>query len=85
MDAVKLDLTGRLARAAATRPRRMLAIWGIAILTGIGFTMSLFIADLAFPALHRFVEARLGVLIGSLASFVIGILVLAAMFPRRAA
>ncbi len=41
MDAVKLDLTGRLARAAATRPRRMLAIWGIAIVVAIGLVATM--------------------------------------------
>lgn len=44
----------------------------VALLTGIGFTMSLFIGDLAFtdPALQGLV--RLGVLAGSLASAVAG-------------
>ena len=38
---------------------------GVALLTGIGFTMSLFLGSLAFPdeGLHR--EVRLGVLLGS--------------------
>ncbi len=58
-------------------------IAGIAILTGIGFTMSLFIGDLAFHTAARFDAARVGILIGSLASGLIGLAFLARTFPRR--
>jgi NhaA family Na+:H+ antiporter len=54
-----------------------LQLWGLALLCGIGFTMSLFIGALAFPAHPALVEeAKLGVLAGSLASAVAGFLVL---------
>lgn len=44
-------------------------LWGMALLCGIGFTMSLFIAQLGFPASAAVVdEAKLGVLLGSLLS-----------------
>lgn len=51
-------------------------IYGVAILTGIGFTMSLFIGGLAFPESHQGAEVRLGVLTGSIASAVFGYIVL---------
>ncbi|WP_374368284.1 Na+/H+ antiporter NhaA [Dongia sp.] len=51
-------------------------IYGVCILTGIGFTMSLFIGTLAFPDTHNGAEVRLGVLTGSLGSALVGYLIL---------
>jgi NhaA family Na+:H+ antiporter len=58
-------------------------IYGIALLTGIGFTMSLFIGSLALtdPALQD--QVRIGVLVGSLLSAAAGALVLV-LAARRA-
>ncbi len=47
-------------------------VYGVAVLTGIGFTMSLFIGTLAFADPQHAVAVRLGVLTGSLASALVG-------------
>lgn len=51
-------------------------VYGIACLTGIGFTMSLFIGTLAFDDVTMMNDVRLGVLLGSFASAVVGVTVL---------
>jgi NhaA family Na+:H+ antiporter len=51
-------------------------LYGIACLTGIGFTMSLFIGTLAFDGDEMLNAVRLGVLMGSLASGVLGYVML---------
>lgn len=51
-------------------------LYGLAILCGIGFTMSLFIGGLAFADLHHQASIRLGVLTGSILSAILGFLVL---------
>ena len=54
-----------------------LQISGIAILAGVGFTMSIFIANLAFANNVVFVDsAKVGILIGSVVSGIVGYLVL---------
>ncbi len=61
-------------------------VWGVAMLCGIGFTMSLFIGALAFPGdPARVEEAKLGILAGSFLSAVAGyaLLRLAPLRPRH--
>ncbi len=59
--------------AGATWPE----IWGVSILCGIGFTMSLFIGGLAFPNSPMLIEeAKIGILTGSAISAVLGFIVL---------
>ncbi|MES1945176.1 pH-dependent sodium/proton antiporter [Salinisphaera sp. PC39] len=60
-------------------------IYGVALLGGIGFTMSLFITSLAFEAPDALVSARSAILLGSALSAVTGLLVLHfGSFPRSA-
>ena len=49
-----------------------LHVYGMAALTGIGFTMSLFISTLAFPLEGYDADIRLAVLLGSGASAIAG-------------
>ena len=59
-------------------------VYGVSILCGVGFTMSLFIGLLAFPGNEAFdTMVKIGVLAGSLASGVLGALVLI-LAPRQA-
>ncbi|MEP6199897.1 MAG: Na+/H+ antiporter NhaA, partial [Marinomonas sp.] len=52
-------------------------IWGISILCGIGFTMSLFIGLLAFAGQDAMIDAaKIGILSGSAVSAVLGFIVL---------
>ncbi|MFL6846233.1 MAG: Na+/H+ antiporter NhaA [Allosphingosinicella sp.] len=76
----------RLGLAAPLRGATWLQLWGVALLGGIGFTMSLFIGALAFPGNPALVEeAKLGVLAGSILSALAGYVVLrlAPPHPRQ--
>ncbi len=54
-----------------------LSIYGVSILTGIGFTMSLFVGNLAFVENAQYMDGvKIGVLTGSLFSTVFGYLLL---------
>jgi NhaA family Na+:H+ antiporter len=62
-----------------------LQLYGIALLTGIGFTMSLFIGSLAFQTSGHQDAVRIGVLSGSLISALAGYAVLRAFSGSRKA
>jgi len=58
-------------------------LYGVAILCGIGFTMSLFLGTLSFANEGGYlVEVRIGVIIGSLLSGLIGASILMFAFPK---
>ncbi len=59
------------------------AMLGLGLLCGIGFTMSLFIASLAYHDPHLYEEAVLGVLLASLVAAVTGYLWLRMALPQR--
>ena len=70
-------LAVRLGIATRLRGATWLHIYGVSLLCGIGFTMSLFIGALAFPASPELVEeAKIGVLLGSFCSAIVGFLIL---------
>ena len=74
--AVALGLAGRPGGASWRH------LYGVALLCGIGFTMSLFIATLAFPGRPELVEeTKLGILAGSALSALCGYLVLRFLAP----
>ena len=60
------------------------AMLGLGLMCGIGFTMSLFIASLAYRDPLQYEEAVLGVLLASIVSAVIGYTWLRACLPARA-
>ena len=69
--AVKLKL------AAMPREATWAQVYGVALLCGVGFTMSLFIGLLAFPGHADWVEeVKIGVLTGSMLSAIAGLAVL---------
>lgn len=52
-------------------------IIGVAFIAGIGFTMAIFIASLAFSATPQYIDsAKIGILLGSLLAAIIGYLIL---------
>lgn len=61
-------------------------LFGVSVMCGIGFTMSLFIGSLAFEGTSAALDTqlKLGVLLGSLASGVIGSLILVSATETRA-
>jgi len=67
----------RLRLAPAPAGASLAQVYGVAVLCGVGFTMSLFIGLLAFPSVEAQGEVKVGVLLGSLLSAIFGLLVLA--------
>nr|WP_137676379.1 Na+/H+ antiporter NhaA [Parerythrobacter lutipelagi] len=67
----------KLGIAKAPENANWIEIWGVTILCGIGFTMSLFISGLAFDGSALLIdEAKIGILGGSLISAILGYVVL---------
>lgn len=59
-------------------------VYGVAIIAGIGFTMSLFIGKLAFPSGAALEAVKLGVILGSLLSTLGGLIYLRLRWVRAA-
>ena len=78
--AIKAGIADKPARAS------WVELYGVAVLCGIGFTMSLFIGLLAFPgSIHLQDETKIGVLCGSILSGLVGwtILRLVTSVPKK--
>ena len=62
------------------------SLYGAAVLCGVGFTMSLFIGSLAFEetGVNLLSDERLGIILGSLASGILGYVVLRRSLQRKA-
>jgi NhaA family Na+:H+ antiporter len=62
------------------------SLYGVSILCGVGFTMSLFVGSLAFENVTLDPEAifdeRLGIIVGSLLSGIFGYIVLHMTLPK---
>nr|WP_240782030.1 Na+/H+ antiporter NhaA [Qipengyuania sediminis] len=76
-----IAVADRLGYAARPAGASWIQIWGITALCGIGFTMSLFIGELAFPgvgtqAIALREQAKVGILAGSFVSAVGGYMIL---------
>jgi NhaA family Na+:H+ antiporter len=81
-----MRLSVRFGLAGKLRGATWLQIYGVALLCGIGFTMSLFIGALAFPGQPLLQEeAKIGILAGSFLSAIAGfaILRLAPLHPSQ--
>ena len=88
----QIGIFGLCATAIALKlvemPKNMnwMSLYGVSALCGIGFTMSLFIGSLAFEetGVNLLFDERLGIIVGSLISGVIGYLILARALPKTA-
>jgi Na+:H+ antiporter, NhaA family len=81
-------LTSLLRLGAKPSQATWLQVYGVSLLCGVGFTMSLFIGALAFPGpidSPAQVEVKLGVILGSLLSATVGAIVLSIAASRRRA
>ena len=78
--AVKMGLT------KLPREMSLTALYGTSVLCGVGFTMSLFIGSLAFEqtGVDLLFDERLGIIAGSLASGILGYLVLRSHLRKAA-
>lgn len=75
----------RMGWATYPEDANRLALYGVALLCGIGFTMSLFLGTLAFQdeSAKYLIEVRLGVLLGSMISGVMGAMILNVALAKK--
>lgn len=74
----------RLGLAKLPRGANMMSVYGVGLIAGVGFTMSLFIGSLAFAREAGYPElVRIGVVVGSVISGALGYLVLYLNHPAK--
>ena len=63
---------------------KLVQVWGISLIAGIGFTVSLFITSLAFSAdqAQLVSDAKIAILAASIVASIAGVIVLAATCPN---
>ncbi len=77
-------LAKRLRWIAIPKAINMRHIVGVSFIAGVGFTMSIFIASLAFASRPEYLDsAKIGILIGSLTSALIGYFILASNSNKK--
>ena len=59
-------------------------IYGMAMLAGIGFTMSMFVSDLAFIDDKNIQIAKVGIMFASVTSAILGMLILSRGLKKKA-
>ncbi|MBL0923195.1 MAG: Na+/H+ antiporter NhaA [Sphingomonadaceae bacterium] len=74
--------TVRLGLASRPKDASWAQVYGVSLLCGIGFTMSLFIGGLAFTDTAQGDAVKIGVLTGSLLSAIVGYLLLRLSAPK---
>ncbi|NJO03069.1 MAG: Na+/H+ antiporter NhaA [Bacteroidia bacterium] len=76
-------LTTRLGWAELPAATSWAQLYGVAMLAGIGFTMSLFVTDLAFAEASLAAYAKVGILAASLVATLLGLLILFMARPEE--
>ena len=76
-------LAARSGIAALSSDASWISLHGVSWLGGIGFTMSLFIANLAFEGTEHLEEAKLGILLASTIGGIVGWVILNRTLNRR--
>lgn len=76
---------GAVRLGIATKPQgaSWSAVAGVALLGGIGFTMSLFIGSLAYSSPQILTEAKIGIFAGSILAGIAGYVVLDRVLPKK--
>lgn len=73
----------RLGWANLPKNVTMIQIYGVSVICGIGFTMALFVANLAFTEPADLNMSKISILTGSIISALVGLFILRRVIPQR--